>query len=221
MPGGSSLQQLMALLEESQALGFLGPGALEPQVRHARGFADAARTAGAVLRTPSAPRFLDLGAGGGIPGLVLSVLEWSGRGVLVEANHRRATFLAYAVASLALADRITVVTERAEVAAHDPALREAVDVVVSRSFGPPAVTAECGGPFLARGGLLIVSEPPVVEGGTPLGDRWDVRGMAGVGLGRPLGVRSGGAGFVVVQRTGDIPASLPRRTGVPRKRPLF
>lgn len=153
--------------------------------------------------------------------MVLAALEWHGPGVLLEANHRRSAFLVQAVEQLGMADRIRVVSERAEVAGHDGALRASIDVVVSRAFGPPAVTAECGGPFLTPGGLLVVSEPPVVEGGADLGDRWDVSGVATVGLDRPIGVHAGGAGYVVMRRTDHAPTELPRRTGVPRKRPLF
>ena len=56
-------------------------------------------------------------------------------------------------------------------------MRESFDVVVARSFGRPAMTAECAAPFLLRGGHLVVSEPPgAVEG------RWSAEGLAGLGL---------------------------------------
>ena len=48
----------------------------------------------------------------------------------------------------------------AEAAGHDPLLRGQFDLVTARSFGRPAVTAECAAPFLRREGLLVVSEPP-------------------------------------------------------------
>jgi 16S rRNA (guanine527-N7)-methyltransferase len=155
--GGSTDAALMAVLERSRSLGFLGPGSLRVQVAHARGFAAAVRTAPL--------RVLDLGSGGGVPGLVLAAQWASSEVVLLDAAERRCAFLAESVASLGWADRVRVVRSRAEVAGRREDLRGRFDVVVARGFGPPAVTAECGAPFLVVGGRLVVSEPPVVTGG--------------------------------------------------------
>lgn len=212
--------QLMRVLEESRALGFLGPGALGSHVRHSLGFALAVSVARPSSPAPGPLGFLDLGSGGGVPGLVLALLEWRVRGVLLESNRRRSEFLVGAVERLGLSDRVSVVNERAEVAGHDLVLRGGFDVVVVRGFGPPAVTAECGGPFVASDGLLVVSEPPTDEV-TGLGDRWRAQVVTDIGFGTVRGVHAGTAGFAVLTRTASVPPSIPRRTGVPRKRPLF
>ena len=67
-----------------------------------------------------------------------------------------------------------------------PSLRAAFDLVVARSFGAPAVTAECAVGFLATGGHLAVSEPP-----EPEADRWPPEGLAAARV-RP-GARSAAA----------------------------
>ena len=59
---------LVAILEESRALGFLGPGPVEGHLPHSLAFA-------AAVEDPPA-RAVDLGAGGGLPGLVLAALIW-------------------------------------------------------------------------------------------------------------------------------------------------
>ncbi|MBN2621748.1 MAG: class I SAM-dependent methyltransferase [Acidimicrobiales bacterium] len=147
---------LDGVLERSRRLGYLGPGSLRVQIDHARGFA-------AGLGTPP-QRFLDLGSGGGLPGLVLA-LHWpASQAVLLDASARRCAFLAEAVAELGCDDRVSVVRARAEDAGRRPELRGAFDAVVARGFGPPAVTAECGAPFLVVGGHLVVSEPPGDDG---------------------------------------------------------
>lgn len=144
---------LIEVLTEARARGFLGPGALEPHVEHARRFA------AAVHGVPS--RFLDLGAGGGVPGLVLAA-EWpDALGVLLDASTKRTDFLRDASTRLGFGGRIAVVCARAEEAARAPHLRGTFDLVVARSFGAPAVTAECAAGFLSAKGRLVVSEPPV------------------------------------------------------------
>ncbi|MGZ4710399.1 MAG: RsmG family class I SAM-dependent methyltransferase, partial [Acidimicrobiales bacterium] len=152
MPEGAD-EALVGVLERSRDLGFLGPGPVEPHIEHARRFS-------AALTGPRPARALDLGSGGGLPGLVL-ILAWpSTVWCLLDANQRRTDFLTDAVDELGVADRVTVVRGRAEEVAHDPAHRGRFDLVVARSFGKPAVTAECAAGFLVVGGMLVVSEPP-------------------------------------------------------------
>jgi len=216
-------------LERSRELGFLGPGPVGPHIEHARRFATA-------LGGFRPARALDLGSGGGLPGLVLvsawPTTDWW----LLDANHRRTEFLQEAVDALGLADRVTVLRGRAEELAHDPELRGAFDLVVARSFGKPAVTAECAAGFLTVGGSLVVSEPPAVpapavspaagrssptdglyDADTTEGSRWDAEGLAQLGL-ENVGQQ---VGCQVLRATELCPDRYPRRVGIPGKRPLF
>ncbi len=203
MPGG-----LDAALARAQRLGYLGPGPLDDQRRHAVSFV-------ALLGAPVAT-FVDLGAGGGLPGLVLA-LEWpSARGVLLDASRRRGAHLESACDQLAIADRVDVVVARVEDAARDEAWRGRFQLVVARAFGPPAVTAECGVGFLAPGGRLAVSEPP---GGDP--GRWDEDGLATLGLSPPELLSGGGASLAVMTLADPPSPRWPRRVGVPARRPLW
>jgi len=204
--GTADNPELAAVLEHSRELGFLGPGPLEPQIEHARGFASM------VERTPDS--FLDLGSGGGLPGLVLA-LGWPGcRAVLLDASTRRTEFLRQACERLGLVDRVAVVCERAEVAARNPDLRGRFDLVVVRSFASPAVTAECGAPFLVDGGTMVVSEPPEDA------DRWPADGLALVAL--ELAVPATAMSrYVALRRTAAMDERWPRRTGIPAKRPVW
>ena len=195
-------------LERSREVGFLGPGPVDDHVAHAVGFAEAVGEApGSVV---------DLGSGGGVPGLVLAQRWADTRFVLLDSSERRTDFLRTAVKGLGWGDRVEVVRSRAEVAGRDDALRGWFDVVVSRSFGPPPVTAECAAPLLRTGGLLVVSEPPTGE------QRWPEEGVAVVGLRwerRHEG--STGAGYAVLRQATSCPAAYPRREGMPGKRPLW
>ena len=159
---------------------------------------------------------LDLGSGGGVPGLVLA-LRWPVAEIwLLEGSTRRAAFLRLAIGRLELTNRVRVLAERAELAGRGP-LRGHLDVVTSRAFGRPAVVAECGAPFLRIGGLLAVSEPP-----EPRVDatRWPADGLAVCGLALEA-TRSPNRRFQVLRQVAACPDQFPRRNGVPAKRPLF
>jgi len=200
-------------LEESRRLGFVGPGSVNRHMHHALAFAES---------VPAPPaRALDLGAGGGLPGLVLAVAAWPDtEWCLLDASQRKTQFLASAVAAFGVGDRVEVVTGRAEEAGREPRRRAGYDLVVARSFAVPAVVAECGAPFLSIGGLLVVSEPP-----EPRAPRWPTEGLHELGLGPACTteVESGSgpvhlAVMALQQPTGE---RYPRRSGVPTKRPLF
>ena len=155
---------------------------------------------------------LDLGSGGGLPGLVLAAHWPASRWTLLDASERRTVFLEQAAMELDLQRRVTVVRARAEEAARQPSLRGRFDLVVARSFGPPAVTAECGAGFLQVNGLLVVSEPPDDRAA-----RWPATELQGLGLqdrGRQGSMR-------VLQQVELAPDVVPRRVGVPAKRPRW
>jgi 16S rRNA (guanine527-N7)-methyltransferase len=205
---------LEAVLRRAQDLGFLGPGPVDRHIAHALELA-ACIPAGA-------ERGLDLGSGGGVPGLVLAEARPEVPLVLLDAGQRRCRFLREAVAELGLTDRVEVVQDRAESAARRPELRELIDVVVARSFGPPAVTAECAVGFLRVGGRLVVSEPPEPAELCDIPDpgRWAEDGLEALGLTPPT--RAGGRrGSFVWFEKHRADHRWPRRVGIPAKRPLW
>jgi 16S rRNA (guanine527-N7)-methyltransferase len=202
------------VLERSAGLGFLGTMPVSEQIDHSLGFVFAAEsTLGQPPRT-----VLDLGTGGGVPGLVLSSCWPESRVVLLDANQRRTDFLSAETAGWIGPGGIEVVRGRAEEVARSTRYRGQFDLVTSRSFASPAVATECGAPFLAIGGVMVISEPPDVEGGT----RWPVEGLAEVGLESSSPMRFDGRfGFQVLRKSDPTPDRYPRRVGIPSKRPLF
>jgi 16S rRNA (guanine527-N7)-methyltransferase len=207
--------RLLEVLERSRGLGFLGPGSVRLHLDHAAGFAGGIG--------PAPEQFLDLGSGGGVPGLVLAQRWPESRAVLLDARERRCGFLREAVRDLHIGERVVVVWARAEEAGHRDYLRGVFDVVVARGFGPPAVTAECGAPFLRVGGTLAVSEPPD-DGGTGASanasERWAAGGLARLGLavGRSW---TDGFRYQALDQVQPCPERYARNPGVPAKRPLF
>lgn len=166
-------------------------------------------------------RFLDLGSGGGLPGLVVAAMLPTVRGTLLDGRTERGHLLEEHVGALGWVGRIEVVAQRAEVAGRQAERRGAFGLVVARGFAAPPVTAECAAPFLAVGGLLVVSEPPEDDP-----ERWPREalsqfGLASLGPSVTIAVGAAGARYRVLQQVEPCPARWPRRTGIPAKRPLF
>jgi 16S rRNA (guanine527-N7)-methyltransferase len=201
MPAPDLLDQL----ERARVLGFLGPGPVEAHIEHAQVFlTQLVSVRGQVV---------DLGSGGGVPGLVVAIERPDLQLTLVESMAKRAAFLREAVRTLSLTN-VTVTEERAEVTGRG-ALRGQASAVTARSFGPPATTAECAAPLLRVGGLLVVSEPPESTG------RWPAHGLTILGMAPIDAQMTSGPAVQVIQQVADCPDRFPRRVGVPAKRPLF
>lgn len=160
---------------------------------------------------------LDLGSGGGIPGLVLALTWPSATGVLLDSRNRRAEFLSDALVALELAARFRAVDARAEAAARDPELRGQFALVVARGFGAPAVTAECAVAFLKPGAHLAVSEPPDTDPTT----RWPNEAVTQLGFTPPEILKVEGTTIARLTLTKEAPDKYPRRPGIPNKRPLW
>jgi 16S rRNA (guanine527-N7)-methyltransferase len=197
-------------LEESRARGFLGPQSIQPQIAHAEGFG---LCWDEIMSSPPVS-FLDLGSGGGLPGLVL-LERWRCRAVFLDSMVKRSTFL-HEVLDRPDSPSGEVITARAEEASRWPECDGKFDLVTARSFGPPAVTAECAVRFLKVGGVLVVSEPPNDDEK----GRWNASGLGQLGL-RDLGRSRHGSAYEVLVKDSPTRAEYPRSSGTPKKRPLF
>jgi 16S rRNA (guanine527-N7)-methyltransferase len=216
--------RLEEVLAEAQRRSLVGKLPIAGQIAHSEGFLDA------LSREAFDGPVVELGAGGGLPGLVLAVLAPELHLVLVDSARRSEEFLCWAVAELQLSARVKVVAARAEEVGRDPEYRGRIAAVVARSFGRPAVTAECAAPLLELGGRLAVSEPPASSlhraAPTPVletslaGDRWPVEGCAELGIVPETELR-GSFGFAILRQVSACPERYPRRPGIPAKRPLF
>ena len=211
---------LEAVLLEARRRSLVGGLPVAQQIAHSEAFLRA------VLLEPVDGPVLELGAGGGLPGLVMAVENQDLRLVLLDSARRSVLFLRWAVDELDLASRVEIVHARAEQLGREDFYRASFPVVVARSFAPPAVTAECAAPLLRVGGRLIVSEPPAVTESsasgpaTPSQVRWPPEECAELGLTPELSLREA-FGFAVLCQTSACPDRYPRRTGIPAKRPLF
>ncbi len=105
---------------------------------------------------PRAARVLDVGSGGGVPGVPLAIARPASRFVLLDASQKKGAFLRQAAIELGLAN-VEAVTVRAE----DYAPAAPFDVVISRAFSDLATFARAGLRVLAPGGRLLAMKGAV------------------------------------------------------------
>ncbi|MCZ7570910.1 MAG: 16S rRNA (guanine(527)-N(7))-methyltransferase RsmG [Ardenticatenaceae bacterium] len=197
---------------------------VEPQEVVTKHFMDSLSVL-AVLRPPLAaapPAVIDVGTGGGFPGIPLKIARPEWRVTLLEATRKKTGFLAMVVRELGL-EGVTIVWGRAEEVAHEPGQREVYDAAVARAVAELAALAELCLPFVRLGGQFVAQKGARVDeevdrasralellGGRLVAiERLEVPGL--VGEERAL---------VAIKKVAPTPAKYPRRAGMPVKRPL-
>ena len=145
---------------------------------------------------------VDVGSGGGTPGIPLAVALPDRSVSLLEAERRKCRFLETWATEL---PNVTVTWGRAE--EQEP---EQFGVAVAKALAQPATALEWCLPLVREGGLVVLwvgesVEPERVEVVADL--------MGGT-------VEASPAGLLVIRKTGATPPRFPRRTGVAKKRPL-
>jgi 16S rRNA (guanine527-N7)-methyltransferase len=107
------------------------------------------------MRRAGIEEFLDLGSGGGYPGLPLAIALPARRAVLVESVGKKARFLATAAECLEIHDQVRIAATRAETLAADPHHRGQWQAVTARAVTDMSELVEISLPLLMVGGLLI------------------------------------------------------------------
>lgn len=165
-----------------------------------------------------ADRVVDVGSGGGLPGLPLKIARPSLNVTLVEADQDKAAFLVRACAVLGLHD-VEVVARRAEEVGQDPLYRETFDVAVARALAPMPVLAELCLPLVRVGGHLLAQKTET-EDVNGAGHAIETMGGALKSVvAAPSAVRGTGT-VVIVDKVRSTPPAYPRRPGVPGRKPL-
>ena len=143
---------------------------------------------------------IDVGSGGGAPGIPLADALPERRVTLLEANGRKCEFLRSFAPPNA-----TVVQGRAEEQEQDR-----FGVALAKALAPPPVAAEWCLPLVREGGAAILFVGPSADAGQVA--------RAAALLAAEL-VESP-PGFLVLEKRGPTPPGFPRRPGMARKRPL-
>ena len=152
-----------------------------------------------VVRSIEGP-LVDVGSGGGVPGIPLAVSLPERQVTLLEANGRKCDFLREWAPPNA-----TVVQGRAEEQETDR-----FGVAVAKALAPPPVAAEWCLPLVRPGGGVVLWVGPSAE---PERVARVAELLAAELVDSPVG-------FLVLRKLGPTPAGFPRRPGMARKRPL-
>jgi 16S rRNA (guanine527-N7)-methyltransferase len=154
-----------------------------------------------VIRQFEGP-IVDVGSGGGAPGIPLAAALPEREVTLLEATGRKCEFLERWAQEL---PNVRVVCGRAE---EQPV--DAWGVAVAKALAPPPTAAEWCLPLVAPGGAAILYVGPSAEPErvTRVAEQ----------LGAELADAS--PGLLVLRKLKPTPAGFPRRPGVARKRPL-
>jgi len=162
---------------------------------------DALRAALVVSETPGP--IVDVGSGGGSPGIPLAVELPDRQFTLLEARRRKCDFLRRAASEL---PNVEVVWGRAEEQPTD-----VFGVALAKALAKPPVAAELCLPLVRPGGIAIlwVGESADRERVTRVAER-----LRGVLEEVPIG------GLLVLRKVGPTPPGFPRRPGMAQKRPL-
>jgi len=165
---------------------------------------------------PGPKRIIDVGSGGGLPGIPLAIAMPQDKFVLLEATGKKARFLEDAARRLELSN-VQVVTDRAEAIGQDHQQhREQYDVVIARAVGKLPVLLELTVPLAKVGGFVLAmkgeqAQEEIAQSKSAL---HLLHAHVVDSIATPTGT------IIVIQKQRKTPRIYPRRAGEPKRDPL-
>jgi len=166
--------------------------------------------------------FIDIGSGGGFPGLPLKIAFPDIHIVLLEATAKKASFLRHVSQQLGL-ENVEVVGQRAETAAHNDQYRQRFDYAVCRAVAPLASLAELALPLCSIGGCFIALK----KGDIAAEVANSARAIETMGGDQPiikkveLEVLADERYLIIIDKIAPTPDKYPRRPGIPTTKPIL
>lgn len=164
---------------------------------------------------------IDLGTGGGLPGLVLAMACPEFNVFLLDATGKKVAFLDSVVAALGLGNTTTI-HARAEEVGHQPRYRNGFDIVTARAVSSLPALLELGLPLLRTGGHLVLPKGSDIDDEMAAGHR-AAKILGGDIVSSHLLPEAGSmieTRLVIARKSSPTPATYPRRSGIPSKSPL-
>ena len=159
---------------------------------------------------------VDVGSGGGLPGIPLAITMPDVTFTLVETTKKKAVFLSDAVEQLGL-NNVTVIAERAEyLATKNGGFRDIADAVIARAVGPLNVLLELTVPFAKVGGIVLA-----IKGERAPIEIEDARKAMHVLKAELIeSTRTTTGTVVAIRKLESTPSKYPRPAGEPKRLPL-
>jgi len=177
-------------------------------------------TAIAAVRERTIDRFVDLGSGGGYPGLPLAAVLPARRALLLEPIAKKSRFLSVAAEATGLAGTVEAATVRAEALAADDRHRGRWPAVTARAVTSLPELIELAFPLLARDGVLVAWKRGELDEELAAARR-AMTAMGGGELAiRPVTVTGlTDHRLVLATASGRVPDQYPRDPAARRRRP--
>lgn len=165
---------------------------------------------------PEGSKIIDVGTGGGVPGLPLACVMGQLKFTLLDATAKKTTFLARAAAGLGL-ENVDVVTGRAEtIGQMGSSHRRAYDAVIARAVGRLVTLSELTVPLAKVGGLCVL-----VKGARADEELEEAKKALHMLHAAHAGTVETPTGrIVVLEKLRETPKNYPRRDGEPKRVPL-
>jgi 16S rRNA (guanine527-N7)-methyltransferase len=175
----------------------------------------------APIRAAGASRILDLGAGGGVPGIPLACAMPELHVTLLDATARKIKAVRGIIDSLGLTN-VEAIAERAETLAHSPAHRERYDGLTARAVAPLRVLVEYASGFVRPDGVcwFYKSCDTEQEQAAAAGAATECRLIPADSHRYSLPAPHGDRLILSYRKTALLPPRLPRQPGTPAQRPL-
>lgn len=188
---------------------------VEPAQAWIRHIFDSLTLIAVLSELPDGATVVDVGSGGGLPGIPLAITMPRLAFTLMEATGKKADFLRFATKELGLGN-VTVAETRAETAGQSEVHREIYDVAVARAVGPMTVIAELTVPLVKIGGrvVLIKGQKAAEELAAAK------RGLHMLHVTHSGTVDTPTGKIVVLEKPRKTPGKYPRRDGEPKRDPL-
>lgn len=165
-------------------------------------------------------RFIDVGAGAGIPGIPLLIMRPQWHGVMLDSVGKKVAFIQSACEALGLSGQ--GLHGRAEDYGQNPQYRETFDLSVARAVAAMPELVELTVPFLKVGGKLVLSKG--AKGPEELASAAVAIKTLASELEREEQARlpeeAGERHLYVINKRVKTPKTYPRKPGIPHRRPL-
>ncbi len=164
---------------------------------------------------------LDIGTGGGLPGMVLAIAFPHISTYLLDSTGKKIAFLDDVVRELEL-DNVTTIHARAEEIAHQPRYRNAFDLITARAVTTLPALLELALPMLRVNGTMLLPKGEDIEEELAAGHRAAeiLRGEITSADLLPDAGSTVDTRLVIARKLATTPSAYPRRAGMPSKNPL-